>query len=320
MVQQPPSSDTELSDGLTLRWLNCSYCEGAVLSGSIPRAVLLKDSVYMNGSRSKNNIKIWKYSISKNTLTSVNYPTSLIDSVLFNEHTIIDYQSQLLWIGNRDKNTNNLAIFTPRNDEEVDSWEEIMPNFSEELLRHMKLPAWSFGVSSASEGKYLIVVVSEPLLLSVLIFDGQEWTRRDGPDCTVPTHGRPDTIIHDRIIFLLTYKGFYKISLEDILITGNPQWKPLTTIATLMSRRSNLTSFDGHIVVLTPGNGYVHILAYESVMDTWIILEKLECHISWVIPSILGLPDGRLLIFGVVSDRLATQIPQFNVLEVTAKG
>ena len=274
----------------------------------------------MNGSRSKSNIKIWKYSISKNTLTSVSYPTSLVDSVLSNEHTLIDYQSQLLWIGNRDRNTNSLAIFTPRNDEEVDSWEEIMPNFSEEMLRHKTLPTWSFGLSSTSDGRYLVVIVSEPQLLSILIFDGQEWRRRDGPDCTAPTHGRPDAIIHDGIIFLITYKGFYKISLEDIVATSNPQWKPLTTIATMLSRRTNLTSFDGRVVVLTPGNGYVCVLAYESVLDTWIMLEKLECHISWVIPTILGLPDGCLLIFGVVSDKQATQIPQFNVLEVTAKG
>ena len=48
------------------------------------------------------------------------------------------------------------------------------------------------------------------------------------------------------------------------------------------------------------------------------MLEKFDCHINWVMPTIIGLPDGRVLIFGVVPDK--QQIPQFNILEVSVKG
>ena len=45
------------------------------------------------------------------------------------------------------------------------------------------------------------------------------------------------------------------------------------------------------------------------------MLEKFECHLCWSVPSIVGLPDGRLLILGVVPD--PQQAPQFNILEIT---
>ena len=302
---------------LTSRWLNCQE-NRAVISGSNPRAVLLNDSVYMNGSRSKNNKNIWKYSVSKNTLTPISYPPCAL-AALTNEQTITAYQSQLLWIGKCDKSSDSLSIFTLV-DEETHSWKEVMPsNFPEEMLQH--IPALPWSISSASEGSYLIVVLSGPQVLLLLVFDGQEWRQRDGPDCTAPAHGRIDAIIHDGTIFLTTYMGFYKTSLEAILAANNPQWKTLTKIS--KESHSNLTLFHDRIMVLTPSNfndRYVHIilLAYESVSDTWLIMEKFECHISWIIPSVVGLPDGRLLIFGVIPG--PQQIPYFDILEVTIKG
>ena len=300
----------------TSTWLDCCS-ERAVISGSCPRAVLLNDGVYMIGSRSNNNENIWKYSIPTSTLTLINYPPN-VQTVAANRHTITSYQSQLLWIGEGDtsRTCNGLVVFALV-DEETHLWKQIMSKSRKILQPHdMIMP---ISVSSTSEDKYLIVVVSEPQLLSVLIFDGQEWRRKDGPDCTAPTHGSIDTIIHDGTIFLITYLGFYKISLETILAKSDAQWK---TFRKIPKACSNMTSFNNHIVVLTPrisyNDRYVHILAYESVSDTWIKLEELECHISWMIPSIMGLPGGRLLIFGVVADR--QKIPQFNVLEVTTKS
>jgi hypothetical protein len=302
---------------LTSKWLNCCS-ETAVISSNTPRAVLSNDSVYMIGSRSNNNENIWKYSISRNTLTLIRYPPN-VQTVTAVRHTIVPYQSQLLWIGKGDNSVvlnNNLIVFALV-DEETHSWKEFMSE-SREILQHGK---WPISVSSTSEDKYLIIVITEPQLISVLIFDGQEWRRRDGPDCAAPNYGMIDIIIQDGTIFLTTKLGFYKISLETALARSNTQWKPLRKIPNC-GRYSNMTTFNDHIVVLTPRKLYydnrVHILAYKSASDTWIILEELECHISWIIPSIMGLPDGRLLIFGVVPDQ--QQIPQFNILEATAKG
>ena len=309
---------------LTSRWLNCCS-ERAVISGLSPRAVLLRnESVYMIGSRSNNNENIWKYSISRNTLTLIKYPPN-VQTAAAVRHTIIPYQSQLLCIGIGDKirdiSSNNLILFALI-DEETHSWKEVtgMPR-SREILQHGMGP---ISISSASEDKYLLIGISEAQLLSVLIFDGQEWSRREWPDCTAPTHGLIDIIIHDGTIFLMTKLGFYKISLETILVKSDAQWKTLRKIPNYGSY-SNMTTFNDHIVVLTPRKIYsdnyiINILAYKSASDTWILLEELECHISWMIPSIMGLPDGRLLIFGVVPDQ--QQIPQFNILEAkyTTKG
>ena len=300
---------------LTSRWLNCCS-EGAVGSGSSPRAVLLNDSVYMIGSRSNNNENIWKYSILKNTLMPISYPPNT-QTVSADQHTITSYQSQLLWIGKGDTDNSILVLFALADEQINYSWKQIMLK-SKEILPQMTLPT---SISSTSEDEYLIVVVREPQLLSVLIFDGQEWRRRDGPDCTAPTHGRIDIIINNGTIFLTTYMGFYTISLKAILATSDAlgQWVTLTKIP--KETYSNMTSFYNYTVVLTRkyySDSCVCVLAYEYVSDTWIILEELECCISWMIPTIMGLPDGRLLIFGVVPD--PQQIPQFNVLQVTIKG
>ena len=154
----------------------------------------------------------------------------------------------------------NLTILALAPDcEETHSWKEVLPNFPKEMLLGINA-ALARSISSASEGKYLIVVISGPRLLSVLIFNGQEWRRRDAPDCAALIHGMIDTIIHDGTIFLTTYMGFHKISFEAILATSNPQWEKLSEIP--KENRSNLTTFD-HVVVLTPGefgNEYVPIL------------------------------------------------------------
>lgn len=244
----------------------------------------------------------------------INYPPNVQTDTAASQHAITSYQSQLIWIGNGDISGYNLVVFSLV-DEETHLWKEIMSK-SREIIQHRMCP---ISISSASEDKYLIIVISEPLLMSVLIFDGQEWRRRDGPECTAPIHGITDTIIHDGSIFLMTRLGSYEISIETILAKRDSRWKKLGTIPKKIY--SNMTSFNDHIVVLAPRTNYhdnrFHILAYESVSDAWIILEELECYVSWMMPSIMGLPGGHLLILGVSSIKSSQN---FNILEVTIKG
>ena len=63
--------------------------------------------------------------------------------------------------------------------------------------------------------------------------------------------------------------------------------------------------------------GQYNIWAYQPTDDCWFILKRPECELCWSIPSIVGLPSGRLLILDVTPD---SPHCQFNVLEVVAKG
>ena len=96
--------------------------------------------------------------------------------------------------------------------------------------------------------------------------------------------------------------------------------------------RSNLTVLHNHIVVLTAiqeslsytasDGGYIHLQAYKPTTDTWNLLESYKCYFCWTIPSIIGLPTGQLLVLGIAQapGQTQRQRPQFDILQVTAKG
>ena len=312
--------------------MNCDG-KGAVISGSNPGAVLLNDSVYVNGSRSNINLNIWKYSIAKNSMSPLSYPPDAPLHTSLDNQTLTVYQSQLLWIGKCDELSDNITVFALVH-ETTHSWKEIMQDIPQ-LATSIQSPVIDF-ISAASEGKYLIVVESMGYQgLSALIFDGLDWKRIDSLSIidSIPaySYGETDIIIHNGIVYISTQMGFYKIYLyktylEASLATNllDTVWKKVTRIPDF---HSNLTGFNGHAVVLTTASaeitqsgdgGYIYILAYEPIADNWLVLKKFQCHLCWSIPSIVGLPGGRLLILGVVPDPLPA--PQFNILEISAKG
>ena len=307
---------------LSSRWLNCDG-KGAVISGSRPGAVLLNDSVYMNGSRSNNNWNIWKYSIAKNSMSPLSYPPDAPLRTLLDNQTLTVYQSQLLWIGKCDELSDNITVFALVH-ETTHSWKEIMQDIPQ-LATSIQSPIINF-ISAASEGKYLIVVESMGYQgLSALIFDGLGWKRIDSTPGYA--YGGTNIIIHNGIVYISTQMGFYEIYLEAMatmmLATNHLDtvWKKATHIPDF---HSNLTGFNGHTVVLTTeitqsgDGGYVYILAYEPIAGNWLMLEKIQCHLCWSVPSIVGLSGGRLLILSIVPDLL--QARQFNILEIIAKG
>ena len=307
---------------LTSRWLNCDG-NGAVISGSNPGAVLLNDNVFTNGSRANDNLNIWKYSIAKNSMSPLSYPLVAVDVSDTDYMAITTYQSQLLWIGKSDRYNDNIKVFAL--DEATESWREIMQDIPQLAHTH-ESPIINF-VSAASEGNYLVVIESMGHHgLSMLLFNGQEWRRIDMFG-SVPSYayGEADVIIYNRTIYLGTQVGFYEMSFEASLATSHVvTCKSLACIPE--EYRSNLSVFNGYIVVLITSmpyygrTGYVHLLAYDPFINTWVILEKLDCCLCWTTPSIIGLPSGHLLILGVTLTPDLVQISQFNILQVTAKG
>ena len=288
-----------------------------------PGAVLLNDSVYVNGSRSNNNWNIWKYSIAKNSMSPLSYPPDAPLHTLLDNQTLTVYQSQLLWIGKCDELSNNITVFALVH-ETTHSWKEIMQDIPQ-LATSIQSPIID-SISAASEGKYLIVVESMGYQgLSALIFDGLGWKRIDSTPGYA--YGGTTIIIHNGIVYISTQMGFYEIYLEVMMLATNhldTVWKKVTRIPAF---HSNLTGFNGHAVVLTTASaeitqsgdgGYLYILAYEPIADNWLVLKKFQCHLCWSMPNIVGLPGGRLLILGVVPDPL--QASQFNILEISAKG
>jgi hypothetical protein len=306
------------------RWLNCAG-NGAVISGSNPGAVLLNDNVYMNGSRANNNRNIWKYSVAGNSMSPLSYPPCALD-VPADCQALAVYQSQLLWIGRCDIHSDKIQVFVLL-DESTHSWQEIMRHDIPQVvpLTGIESPIVNF-ISATGEGKYLIIVVSMRYQrMTVLLFDGQKWEKRDIPSSPPESaYGETSVIIHNGILYLCTQVGFYKINLETSLAINQLSWKKMTFS---LESHSNLTLFNGHIVVVTVTptskefDAYGHhqhnvmILVYQSPDDHWLVLKKFECHLCWSTPSIMGLPTGRLLILGVSPD-----FPQFNILEVIAKG
>ena len=299
--------------------MNCDG-KGVVLSATKSGAVLLNDSVYVKGSKSHNNHNIWNYSITKNSMSPLSYPPSTLN-VSSGYQTLTTYQSELLWIGKCDEHSDNITVFALV-DETTHCWKEIMKDIQQ--LAAPQSPIIDF-ISAASEGKYLIVV--ESLMgyqgLSVLIFDGRDWRRIDNTLAEYVYFGETDIVIRNGTIYLNTQVGIYKIFLEDSLATNHLVWENMAYTPEVPL--SNLTVFNDHIVVLTTtpsrpmqsdgSAGYICILAYESIADSWLMIKNFECHLCWSMPIIMGLPGGRLLILGVVPDPL--QAPQFNILEVT---
>ena len=235
------------------------------------------------------------------------------------------YQSQLLWIGTCDRHSDKIKVFVLC-DESTHTWKEIMHNIPQVAHMIAEPPIVNF-ISAASEGKYLIIVVSMGYQgMAVLLFDGQEWKKSIAPPESA-YYGETDIIIHNGILYLCTHVGFYKVYLETRSLARNQlSWKELSCIP--KRSHSNLTLFNGHIVIVAVaqsskeyifhGHQYnVMIFAYQSTDDDWLELKKFEGHLCWSTPSIMGLPSGRLLILGITPESGSLQ---FNVLEVIAKG
>ena len=234
------------------------------------------------------------------------------------------YQSQLLWIGIFDIHSDKIRVFVLC-DESTHSWKEIMHDIPQ--VTHATESSIINFLSATSEGKYLIIVVSlrYDQGIAVLLFDGQEWKKSDFPSGLPATaYGKTDVLIHNRILYLCTHVGFYKIYLETSFATNQLSWKKLCCVPRHERRHSNLTLFNGYFVVARKAqkSDYQYdidiiLLAYQFTDDYWFVLKKFECHLCWSTPSIIGLPSGRLLILGVTPD---TDSSQFNILEVIAKG
>ena len=298
-----------------------------MISGSNPGAVLLNDNVYMNGSRANNNQNIWKYSVAGNFMSSLSYPPHYALNVPADCQALTVYQSQLLWIGTCDKHSDKIKFFVLY-DESTHNWKEIMCDIPQ--VTHTTESSIIRFVSATSEGKYLIIIISLRYRgIAMLLFDGQEWKKRDFPSGPPETaYGETDVLIHNGILYLCTHACFYKVYLETSLAMNQLSWKKLCSVPE--RRHSNLTSFNGHIVIVTTTQAkkaqesdyqyyvdIVNLLIYQSTDDYWLVLKKFECHLCWSKPSIMGLPSGRLLILGVTPE---SNSPQFNILEVIAKG
>ena len=290
-----------------------------MISGSNPGAVLLNDNVYVNGSRANNNRNVWKYSVAGNSMSPVSYPPCYTLDILTDYQALAVYQSQLLWIGRCDIHSAKIKVFVLC-DESTHNWKEIMHDIPQ-VAHTIESPIMVSFVSATSEGKYLVIIVSLRYRgMAVLLFDGQEWKKRDIPSGPPETaYGETDILIHNGILYLCTFVGFYKVYLETSLATNQLSWKKLSCAP--VRSHSNLTLFNDHIVTIIPASKADIIdaimLTYQSTDDYWLELKKFECHLCWSTPSIMGLPGGHLLIFGVTPE---SDSPQFNILEVIAKG
>ena len=261
-------------------------------------------------------------------MSPLSYPPCYALDTPTDYQTLAVYQSQLLWIGRCDKYSAKIKVFVLC-DESTHSWKEIMHDIPQ-VAHTIESPMLSF-VSATSEGKYLIIIVSLRYQgIAVLLFDGQDWKKKDIPSSPPETaYGETDVLIHSGILYLCTHVCFYKVYLETSLAMNQLSWKKLRCVPD-QRRHSNLTLLNGHIVIVTTAQArkaqesdyqyyvdVINLLTYQSTDDYWLMLKKFECHLCWVTPSIMGLPSGHLLILGVTPKSVSRQ---FNILEVITKG
>ena len=262
-------------------------------------------------------------------MSPLSYPPYALD-VSTDCQALTTYQSQLLWIGKCDRNNDNIKVFVLE-DEATDSWNEVMqdiPQLSHTYTPQSRAPIIKF-ISATSEGNYLVVVESMRYQgLSILLYNGQDWRRIDIPSPPSSAHGDTDIVIYNGTVYLSTRVGFYEVSLAS-LAASHFVWKSLACVSKEFC--SNLTVFCGHIVILNATQasmsrmfiesddaGYIDVLAYLPIADTWVLVEKIKCYLCWMVPSIVGLPTGHLLILGVALAPDPVAAPQFNIIQVTA--
>ena len=238
------------------------------------------------------------------------------------------YESQLLWIGKCYRNNDPIKVFVLE-DEAADSWKEIMQDIPQ-LSHTPQSPIIKF-ISASSEGEYLVVVESMRYQgVSILLYNGRDWRRIDIPSSSPSyAHGETDVVIYNGTVYLSTQVGFYEVSLAS-LAASHFVWKSLACVSKEFC--SNLTVFCGHIVIVNTTQasmsrrftesddaGYIDVLAYLPIADTWVLVEKIKCYLCWMVPSIVGLPTGHLLILGVALAPDPVAAPQFNIIQVTAR-
>lgn len=302
----------------TPRWLNCRD-KPNICGGARAQPILLNDSaVYARGMNDQGKCIPWKYSVSLCSWSPLPIPPGL--NGYGDNYVLATYQGQLVWIGGHVSNSEHVYILTSNKRVfvfgEDEGWKDTIPSLPVEFH-------YMSGISASSEDNYLIIAWREDNYVKLLIFNGQEWTTKEGPpQCN--ESDKIDIIIHNGMVYVMNrcygVSHFHVTSVESLLVTNDTSWKELKSIP---YEHSNLTLFGGYLTVVTKMSSCA--LAFSPNSKTWIELCDFS-HRTYSLmysepeSSIIGLPNGTLLLMGAIRLDKSNQILQFDVLEVTAKG
>jgi hypothetical protein len=193
---------------------------------------------------------------------------------------------------------------------------------------------------ASGDDKYLVVAHDSKLLM----FDGQQWQQKDGPERDMRI------LIHCGTLYLVIQDNrggsFCKISVQSLLAENDYDWEMLKLPSASDIKYSYLIVVGDHItmvasIAICSGlSRTLCVLSLSSTSNSWIELTQLD-HDHNRIPSIVGFPNGKLLLMGLIKMKdprsqnlssaaalrqslslmLAPQpIPQFKMIEVIPNG
>ena len=294
--------------------------------GNDARPVLLNDAIYIQGSNSNGSDEIiWKYSISKRAWSPITPP----EDVDIYHSLIAAYQSQLLLVGAK----LNQALKVYHFDEE-NGWSE-MKNIVIPSDDNRQSPS---DLAVTSEGNNLFISWFKDYRFKVLIFDGQNWKKVEGPEYN--TRVRPSAIAHEGTLYLsdLNLNSIYSVPLNS-LDDRNIPWKKLPDVPRKhmlpLDAAVNLTFLNSSClatVVPSLSGKASHVLALDPCTKSWMELGEIPCYLEGdggrftVSPKIVGLPCGSVgnVRFLVTRKHVGVLNPatmdSFAVLEVSSIG
>ena len=162
--------------------------------------------------------------------------------------------------------------------------------------------SYHWHLSASGDDKYLIVADDSKLF----IFDGHQWQQRDGPE-----RDNLRILTHCGILYLIiraNHRGsFCKVPVQSLLIENDYDWENLMLKLPYVSDSDNiisLTLVGDHVTMVASIYTYsgrtLCVLSLSSTSDSWIGLTQLNLDHYSIQPSILGFPNGTLLLMGLI--------------------
>ena len=243
----------------------------------------------------------WKFYIPTKSWSPIPSPPG-VDAQMPNDYTLAVYRSQPVWIGGRvdtgNKQECNRKIFVY---EQGKGWKEdtkLIPSIPDDII----LFYWNLFASG--NDKYLIVAHESKLL----VFDGKQWRQKDGPE-----RDMRNILVHHGTLYFIIKKNqedfFCKASMQSLLVANDYDWKMLKL--PYAHEYSSLTLVGDHITMVA-SIGTIsrtfRVLGFSSASDSWIGLTQLNPNYRSNILSVVGQPNGTLLLM-VMMERTRVKDP-----------
>ena len=189
--------------------------------------------------------------------------------------------------GNQEEANKRVFIY-----EQDEGWKEdtSVPPLPDGLL-------YSWHLYASGNDNFLVVAYDSKLL----VFDGYQWQQKDGPERDMRV------LIHCGTLYLIIIRGgsFCKVSVQSLLAENDYNWEMIKLPYASDIEYSSLTLVGDHVTMVASiygglGTRTLYILSLSSTSDSWIGLTQLNLNHYGIQPSMVGFPNGTLLLMGLI--------------------